>query len=168
MLRLVAAVTAFLLVAVAAASARPPTVRAVKLPPTAVTGAAWRISVAIKPRTRGTLEARGPSTLRAALAPNARGFATATLRFPTAGTWAISARAGGRATKLGSVTVDVPKSPLIVDPLTITAEPSGSLLIGQLREGALLRVSDGAVTKIAEGVGVYNVVLANGAMYASG
>src|SRR3954468_98087 len=168
MLRLVAAVTAFLLVAVAAASAKPPTVKAVKLPPTAVTGATWRISVSIKPRTRGTLEARGPSTLRVALAPNARGVATATLRFPTAGTWAISAKASGRTAKLGSGTVDGPQRPLIVDPLTITAEPSGSLLVGQLREGALLRVTNGAVSKVAEGVGVYNVAVTPSATYASG
>ena len=168
MLRLAAVVTAFLLIAAAAASAKPPTVRAVSLPRTAVVGAAWRVSVSIKPRTRGTLEARGPSTLRAALTPNAKGVAKATLRFPMAGTWALSVKAGGRTAKLGSVAVDVPKSPLILDPLTITAEPSGSLLVGQLREGALLRVADGQVTKVAEGVGVYNVVVTPNAMYASG
>jgi sugar lactone lactonase YvrE len=168
MLRLAAVVTAFLLIAAAAASAKPPTVRAVSLPRTAVVGAAWKVSVSIKPRARGTLEARGPSTLRAALAPDARGVAKATLRFAKAGTYALSVKAAGRTTALGSVTVDVPKSPLILDPLTITAEASGSLLIGQLREGALLRVANGAVTKVAEGVGIYNVVPANGTLYASG
>ncbi len=168
MLRLAAVVTGFLLILAATASAKPPTVRAVSLPRTAVVGASWRVSVSIKPRTRGTLEARGPGTLRAALAPNRKGVATATLRFAKAGSYAVSVKAGGRTTKLGSVTVDVPKSPLILDPLTITAEPSGSLLVGQLREGALLRVANGAVTKVAEGVGIYNVVLANGAMYVSG
>jgi sugar lactone lactonase YvrE len=168
MLRLAAAVTAFLLIAAVAASAKPPTVKGVSVPREAVVGAPWRVSVSIKPRMRGTLEARGPSAVRAALAPNAKGLARATLRFPKAGTWALSVKAGGRTAKLGSVAVDVPQSPLMLDPLTITAEPSGSLLVGQLREGALLRVTNGAVTKVAEGVGVYNVTPANGALYASG
>jgi sugar lactone lactonase YvrE len=168
MLRLVAIATAFLLIVAAASSARPPAVKAVKVPRTAVVGVAWRVSVSIKPRARGTLEARGPSTLRATLSPNAKGVATATLRFPRAGAWALSAKAGGRTTRLGSVTVDVPKSALILDPLTITAEPSGSLLVGQLREGALLRVAGGTVTKVAEGVGVYNVAVTPSATYASG
>src|ERR1700755_2419154 len=120
MLRLVAVVTAFLLIVAAAASAKPPTVRAVSLPRTAVVNTPWRISVAIKPRARGTLEARGPSTLRAALATNASGVAKAAFWFPRAGSYAVSLKTAGRTTQLGSVTVDVPRSPLIVDPLTIT------------------------------------------------
>jgi sugar lactone lactonase YvrE len=167
MLRLAVVVTAFLLI-VAAASAKPPTVRAVSVPRSAVAGAPWRAAIAIRPRTRGTLEARGPATVKATLAPRANGIAKTTLRFPTAGTWALTVRAGGKVTRLGSVSVDVARSPLILDPLSITAEPSGSLLVGQLREGALLRVANGAVSKVAEGHGVYNVVVANGAMYASG
>ena len=119
MLRIAA--TAFcLLTIVAAASAakpKPPSVRAVSVPRAAVVGAPWRISVAIKPRTRATLEVRGTRTLRAALVPRRTGVATASLRFPQAGTWTVSVRAGGRLTRFGAVTVDVPRTPLLVDPL---------------------------------------------------
>ena len=170
MLRLAAvAVLAALLAAGAAApAAKPPVVRGVSVPRTAVVGTPWRASITIRPRARGTLEARGPATVRAALVPRSNGVASVTLRFPRAGAWALSVRVGRRVTRLGSVSVDIPRSPLIVDPLSITAEPSGSLLIGQLREGALLRLSGGTVTKVAEGLGIYNAAIGSGATYVAG
>jgi sugar lactone lactonase YvrE len=152
----------------AAPAAKPPVVRGVSIPRTAVTGSPWRASVSIKPRVRGTLEARGPATLRTALVPGRNGVARATLRFPRGGSWALTVRISKRVTRLGSVSVDVPRSPLILDPLSITAEPSGSLLIGQLRQGALLRLAGGTVTKVAEGIGMYNAAVGGSATYIAG
>src|SRR5262245_51120270 len=117
MLRLIAALAVLAVPLAHAAATKPPTVRAVSLPRTAVVGKPWHAAVAIKPRMRATLEARGPRVLRAPLRPARNGVAKASLRFPTAGTWTIRARAGSRARTLGRVAVDVPRSGLIVDPI---------------------------------------------------
>jgi hypothetical protein len=158
------------LLAVALAGAMPtPRVRAVSVPPRAIVGNAWRAVVSIHPRTSATLEATGPANLSTRLRPlRQRGRYRATLRFPAAGSWRIAVKAGKRTTRLGSVSVDVPRSPLILDPLSIAAEPSGSLVVGQLREGALLRVAGGHVTKVAEGVGEFHVYVAGGSIYVAG
>jgi hypothetical protein len=74
---------------------------------------------------------------------------------------------GRKTTRLGTVAVDVPRDPLIVDPITIAAEPSGSLLVGQLREGELLRIVDGRATTAARLHGLFHVAVANGATYAA-
>lgn len=147
---------------------KPPTVKAVALPPAAIVGTPWRVTVSIKPRTRATLEARGAPTLRATLAPDASGRATATLRFPRAGSWALSVNVQGRVVRLGNVSVDVAKSPLIVDPIAIAADPAGGLLVAQLREGGLLRVNNGAVSTVASGVGAYNVAVSGRTTYVAG
>ena len=39
----------------------------------------------------------------------------ATVRFPAAGTWSVSAIVGCRRTRLGSVGVEVPRDPLLLD-----------------------------------------------------
>ena len=153
-------------VAGAAGAATAPRVRPVSVPPTAVVGNAWRAVVAITPPARPTLEARGPATLRVPLRPaKPRGRYAATLQFPRAGTWTVSARVGSRTTRLGSVAVDIPREPLIVDPMTIAVEPSGDLLVGQLRQGGLLRISGGHATTVAADVEVFHVTVADGEAY---
>ena len=149
-------------------ASKPPTVKPVAVPRAATVGTLWRATVSIKPRTRATLEARGATTLHAALAPKANGRATVSLRFPRAGSWALAVRVGGRVVRLGSVSVDVAKSPLIVDPIAIAADPAGGLLVAQLREGGLLRLNGGAVSTVASGVGAYNAVVAGGITYVAG
>jgi serine/threonine-protein kinase len=74
----------------------------------------------------------------------------------------------GRVSRLGSVAVDVRRSALIVDPISIAADPSGSLVVGQLRRGALLRVAGGRVTTLASGIGVYHVSTAGSDVYGAG
>jgi sugar lactone lactonase YvrE len=148
-----------------AARMKPPSIRGVSVPRSAVVGKPWHVAVAIKPRMRATLEARGPRVVRVSLRPQRNGVAKTTLRFPTAGAWAIRVRAGGRTRRLGTVAVDVRRSSLIVDPIAIAAEPSGSILVGQLRAGALLRISNGTVSKVAEGLGVFNVATSGETAY---
>jgi sugar lactone lactonase YvrE len=166
-LRAAAALALALALFASAALARPPDIRVVSFPRTAVVGAPWRVAVAIRPAARATLELRGASVIRKRLAAK-KGVASTTVRFPRAGRWAAKVTAGEKTTRLGTVDVDVPRSSLIVDPLTITAEPSGSLLVGQLRQGGLLRVANGRVEPVATGVGTFHVAVAGGVVYAAG
>lgn len=162
------AVLALAALLAATTASKPPTVKVVAFPRAATVGTPWRATLSIKPRTRATLEAHGATTLRGALVPNANGRATVFLRFPRAGSWTIAVRVGGRVVRLGSISVDVAKSPLIVDPLAIAADPAGGLLVAQLREGGLLRLNGGAVSTVASGVGAYNAVIAGGVTYVAG
>jgi sugar lactone lactonase YvrE len=168
MIRFALAVAALAVPLAHAAATKPPSVRAVSLPRTAVAGKPWRVAVAIKPRMRATLEAHGSKVLRVSLRPQRTGVAKATLRFPTAGRWSIRVRAGTKTRRLGAVAVDVPRSALIADPIAISAEPSESLLVGQLRSGALLRISNGKVAAVAEGVGVFGVATSGDTIFVAG
>jgi sugar lactone lactonase YvrE len=132
------------MLAAAASAAPPPKVRAVSLPASAIVGAPWRATVSVQPPSRATLVARGPATVRAPLAPTRkRGVYTATARFPVAGAWTVSVSVGRRTVRLGRVEVDVARDPLLLDPFTIAVERAGTLLVGQLRQGTLVRLSPG-------------------------
>src|SRR5687767_13099778 len=138
------ALVLLLLVATGASAAAPPRVRPVTVPPSAVVNAPWRAVVSIRPAARATLEARGPTRVRAKLKRTGKtGRYTAALRFPQEGTWTIRALVGKRAVRIGRVQVDVARDPLLVDPFTITVEQSGALLVGNLREGTLVRLRPG-------------------------
>jgi sugar lactone lactonase YvrE len=149
------------ILAAAAVSVAPPQhVRAVSVPRTAIVGAPVRIVVAGRRPLRGTVTARGPATLTARLVPTKlRGVSAATLRFPIAGTWTLTAVAAGRATKLGSIRVEIARELLLADPFTVAAEPRGSLLVGQLNAGGILRVAPGgrATTLLDRPGGVYHL-----------
>jgi sugar lactone lactonase YvrE len=129
-----------------------PTIRAVSVPHTAIVGKQWQATVSVLPPTRGTLRAGGPATLTARLVPTARrGVYRASLTFARTGNWTISVKAGSRSVRLGTVQVDVARDPLLVDPFAVAVEPSGSLLVGQLHGGTLVRLRPGgrAVTVAA-------------------
>jgi hypothetical protein len=159
-----------LLLLVVGAAAPPPRVHGVSVPRHAVKGVPWHVIVAVSRPTVATLRARGPTTLTVRLRPTKRhGRYGATVRFPFAGQWRISVKAGKRTTRLGSVSVDVPRDPLVKDPITIAAEPFGSLVVGQLRAGpSLLRIAHARARKLADGPGVFHVYVANGKTYAAG
>jgi hypothetical protein len=134
------ALSLLLLLSVGAAPA--PSVHGVSVPRHAVKGTPWHAVVAVSPPGRPTLRATGPETLSVPLrATKQRGRYQATLRFPFAGSWRIAVTAGRRTARLGAVAVDAPRDPLVRDPFTIAAEPSGSLIVGQLRAAPLLRIA---------------------------
>jgi hypothetical protein len=146
-----------------------PRVHGVSIPRHAVKGVPWRATVALSRPAAATLRATGPTTLNVRLRPTQRrGRYRATLRFPFAGSWRVSVRSGKRTTRLGSVSVDVPRDPLVKDPITIAAEPQGSLVVGQLRAGPILRIAHARAKKLADGPGVFHVYVANGKTYAAG
>ena len=156
-----------LLMTATVGAAAPPRVVAVSLPTTAVVGKPWRAVVAVQPPTAGTLVARGPETVRAPLVRTARkGRYTATLQLPQSGTWAVSAIVAGRSTRLGRVEVDVARESLLADPFSIAVEPTGTLLVGQLRDGGLVRLENGRATPVVPGrPGIFHVYAARAGTY---
>jgi sugar lactone lactonase YvrE len=158
-----------LLVLLSVGAAPAPSVHGVSVPRRAVTGTPWRAVVAVAPPGRATLRAIGSGKLSVPLRPTkVHGRYLATLRFPAAGSWSVAVTAGRRTVRLGSVSVDVPRDPLVRDPIAIAVEPSGSLIVGQLRAAPLLRVAHGRARKVADGPGVFHVYSAAGTTYAAG
>ena len=153
----------------AAAAAPAPHVRAVSLPKSGIAGTPWRATVSINPPARASLVATGPATLRTRLTPTRKsGVYTATLRFSRAGSWSVAVSIGRRTVRLGRVSVDVARDPLLLDPFTIAAEPGGTLLVGQLRSGDLVRLTPGRrAAKVAAGSGLEDITIApSGEVYA--
>src|SRR4051812_17448375 len=113
-------------------------------PHTAVAGKAWQV----------TLRASAPPTVVSgslrARAVGAHGVYRARLVFPRAGAWTVSALLRGRTTKLGTVAVDVPRDPLLVNPFAIAVDSSGALLVAQLDKGPLVRIVGGRAQKVAD------------------
>jgi hypothetical protein len=150
-------------------AAAPPKVHVVSLPRTAVKGSAWRAAFTVSPPARATLRATGPDTVTAPLRPTRkRGRYQVTVKFPFAGEWRIAVAVGKRTVRLGTVSVDVPRDPLVVDPISIAAEPSGSLVVGQLREGPLIRIAHARAQQLATSPGVFHVYVAGETVYAAG
>lgn len=146
-----------------------PKIHVISLPGRAVKGAPWHAVISVSPPTRATLRATGPDTRSVRFVrTKTRGRYRATLRFPFAGTWQVSAQAGKATARLGSVFVDVPKDPLVVDPISIAAEPFGSLVVGQLREGPIIRIAHAKAQKVADSPGVFQVAVAGETVYAAG
>jgi hypothetical protein len=146
-----------------------PKIHVISLPGRAIKGSPWRAVISVSPPTRATQRATGPGTRSVRFVPmQKRGRYRATLRFPFAGTWQISAQAGRTAAHLGFVFVDVAKDPLVVDPIAIAAEPLGSLVVGQLRQGPIIRIAHAKAQKVADSPGVFNVCVAGETVYATG
>jgi sugar lactone lactonase YvrE len=148
--------------ALAAGAALP--VRATSLPRTAVAGTPWQ--AVLRAPAAPTVVARGPSLLRRK-ATGRNGVFRASLTFPRAGTWQISATVRGRATPLGSVSVDAARDAAIVDPISIAVDESGSILVAQLRERPLLRLADGHATVIGDGPGFFQLTVTGASAYAA-
>jgi len=158
-----------LLTVMALGAAPAPRVHVVSMPRQAVKEKPWQAVISIKPPRAATLRATGPDTVTARLRPmKQRGRYRATLKFPFAGEWRIAVTTGKRTVRLGAVAVDVPRDPLVEDPLTIAAEPGGSLVVGQLLAGPVLRIAHARAAKVADSPGVFHVYVAGETVYAAG
>ena len=127
-----------------AAAAPPVRVTVAGKPAPPVAGRPWTIRLAVRPAAyRGTVRvsATGPRRL-AARARGGHGVYRATLVFPSGGRWALTARAGGRTSRLGSVRVRprLARPVTFTEPTSIELEPAGTLLLVENNPGRLLRV----------------------------
>jgi sugar lactone lactonase YvrE len=141
--------------ACAASAAKPLRVSVAGKPPGAVAGRTWTLRLAVRPASyAGTIRviASGPIRI-SARASGRRGSFRARLVLPSAGRWALSARAGSATFRLGTVRVrPTPPQPLTFsEPTSIDLQPDGSLLLVENNPGRLLRVdaATGSVTALA-------------------
>ena len=137
----------------------------------ATAGRPWLVRLAVAPRSfTGAIRvvAIGPSRLTAR-ARGGHGDYRARLVFPATGVWRLSARAGGRSSRLGSVRVRA--APLVLDqPTGVAVGPGRTLLAVEFGLQRLVRVdaSTGRVTKIATFVKPWGVArAASGSVYVS-
>jgi hypothetical protein len=142
---LVALVTAIVCAGCAASSANSEAIRPVRMPRTALVGVAWHavVGAAAAP----TLTATGPGRLQSRGKLTGNGRYRLTLTFPRAGRWTLTARAGRSSARLGAVTVDIPPTPLLGDLFALAVEPSGTLLIGQVHGGGIVRATVAGSTR---------------------
>jgi NHL repeat len=127
------------------ATAAAPKLKPLSIPRSAVVDTAWRAVISIRPGAKATLLASGPAVVRAPFTRTAkRSVYAASLRFPRPGRFTLAATVGGRRIGLGTVAVDIARDPLLLDPFTVAVEPAGTLLVGQLRRGGLVRISPGS------------------------
>ena len=109
--------------------------------PAAVLGKPWSVRLAVRPTSfqgRVVVIATGSSRLQAR-ATRRRGQYRVRLSFTSAGSWRLTARAGGRTSRLGTVRV-APLPLVFSEPTSIDLEPDGTLLLVENNPGRLLQV----------------------------
>jgi DNA-binding beta-propeller fold protein YncE len=119
-------------------------------PPVLTAGEAWTARLAVRPKSfRGAVRVTATGPARAvARAKKAHGSYRVRLVLRRAGTWRLTARAGGSTSPLGSVRVKRGAAPLVfVYPTSIAIEPSGSVLIVENGRGRVLRVDPATATE---------------------
>lgn len=139
---------------------------ALSVPHAATVGAPWQAT--LRAAAQPTIVATGPSTLRARGVRQGTAWRV-TLRFPSAGAWHLRAIVRGKAVQLGTVTVDIARDPLLVDPIALAVDRSGALFVGQLRQAPLLRLDGGRATRVADGPGgFFQLSAAPSGLYGAG
>jgi hypothetical protein len=80
------------------------------------------------------------------------------LTFPRAGRWTLVARAGRDSARLGAVAVDIRPTPLLDDVFGLAAEPAGTLLVGQVHNGGIVRATvTGSTARVVPDVSVFHL-----------
>jgi sugar lactone lactonase YvrE len=131
-------------------------IRPVRVPRAAVVGVAWRALLAAA--TPPTITATGPERLQARGRRVSSRRYRVTLTFPRAGRWTLSARAGRGPISLGAVTVDIRPTPLLGDLFALATEPNGTLLVGQVHGGGIVRATlDGSTTRVLPNRDVFHI-----------
>jgi streptogramin lyase len=175
MARIAAAVAAFLTVACAAGAATHVRVSLAARPGSVTAGRTWTARLTVRPRSYAgavRVAARGPGKVDVRAA-GSHGSYRARLVFPAAGRWTLTARAGGSASRLATVTVRRPaKTPLLFTwPTSVDVESDASLLVVENGAGRVDRVrpATGKRTVIASGLAQPYAVATglNGAIYVS-
>ena len=175
MVRIAAAVAAFLTLACAAGAATHVQVSLAAKPSSVTAGRAWTAKLTVRPRSfTGAVRvaARGPGKVDVR-ATGSRGSFRARLVFATAGRWTLTARAAGSTSRLGTVTVlKAARKPLVFTwPTSIDVQSDGSLLVVENGVGRVESVqpATGKRTVIASGLAKpYSVAAgSNGAIYLS-
>jgi hypothetical protein len=134
-------------------------IRAIRLPHAASVGVPWRATLAVVPRAPAPVViATGPRRLSARGVRVGPDRFNVTLRFPRIGTWTLTARSGRNRARLGQVVVDLRPTALLADVFALAAEPSGTLLVGQVHDGGIVRASlDGRATRVTPDVSVFHL-----------
>src|SRR5262245_1319426 len=145
MKRSAGAVVLFAVFVCSASAAEPVRVTLSGKGPAPVAGRAWTVRLTVRPASYAGavwVTASGGRRIQVR-ASGRRGAYRARLVFPSAGLWRLTARAGGKASRLGSVRVrPAPAKPLVfVQPTSIDLEPSGALLLVLNNPGRVLRLS---------------------------
>jgi hypothetical protein len=137
-------------------SASSEAVQPLRVPRTAVVDVAWRALIAAA--TAPTITATGPGRLQAKGMRVSKGRYRVLLAFPRVGRWMLHARAGGSTARLGAVTVDIRPTPLLGDLFALAAEPNGTLLVGQVHGGGIVRATlAGSTTRVVPDVDVFHL-----------
>jgi streptogramin lyase len=109
-----------------------------------VAGRAWTLRLSVRPASyRGAVRVSSSGARRISVrARGGHGVYRAAFVFPSAGRWALAARAGGRTSRLGAVTVRPRPAPPVTfaEPTSIELEPAGTMLLVENNPGRLLRV----------------------------
>ncbi|PWU17922.1 MAG: hypothetical protein C5B48_15390 [Candidatus Rokuibacteriota bacterium] len=139
--------------------------------PELTAGRAWTARLVVRPASfRGSvrLTATGPTRI-VVRARRGRGSYRARLVFPSAGRWALSARAGASISHLGTVQVrELASEPLrFVWPTAVDVEPNGSLLLVENGLQRLWRIdpSTGRTAEIASLTKPYSVKERSGSIF---
>jgi hypothetical protein len=139
----------------------------VAVPHTAVVGTPWQAT--LRAAAQPTIVAAGARTTIRARAVRAGAAWRVTLRFPAGGSWRLRALVGRKTVQLGTVAVDVPRDPLLQDPIALAVDAAGALVVGQLRQSPLLRLTGARATPLADGPGgFFHLSRSGDAIYGAG
>lgn len=113
--------------------------------PAPVAGRAWTVRLTVRPTSyAGAIRVNASGARRVHVrASGRRGSYRARLVFPSAGLWRLTASAGGRTSRLGSVRVRrAPARPVVfTEPTSIDLQPDGTLVLVEFSRGRVLRVN---------------------------